>query len=531
MRLRTYSATYVQGYRYRDISRALPRQSCIKKHSKIICRAVMQPRRMMARSLGWHVSGIAPLIPDIRDVETGVEGAKKRFMRECPKIDNRLLRRFRSFVRVWIRRNLVPLAHDTDVSFESWIEQADYPAWRKKEIADSRVNDLSSVHFRNNSFIKREYYPVPKHARWINSRSDSFKAFSGPLFHRIEQALYEKKMFVKHVPVEERMDYIHSILDSVGQSFVATDHTAFEAHFVSKVMRVCEMQLYSYMLRNLPDGAKYVDVLDRALCSMQRCRNHGIVMEVESRMSGDMCTSLGNSFTNWMVMAFVTHECGWKELRGVVEGDDGLFIVNGPVPAPSMFSKLGFEVVMELHNNINEAGFCHLFSSPCDTENLVDPVAIMCRSGWTHSKWLHAGEGKMLMLSKSKAFSTLCECPANPITSSMCLWILRCTSHVESAPLDIESNRWWLRRVMMSNLEKNIARAKLGPTMAQRQFVSDKWGISIFDQFEVEKYFDGLDKIQVIDHPTVVDICSRCRPWWRWAYDNLVVTMPKGSQW
>lgn len=38
----------------------------------------------------------------------------------------------------------------------------------------------------------------------INSRSDAFKAFSGPFFKAIEKVVYEMPEFIKHTPVPDR---------------------------------------------------------------------------------------------------------------------------------------------------------------------------------------------------------------------------------------------------------------------------------------------------------------------------------------
>lgn len=485
----------------------------------------------MARSLGWNVRNTALLVPDFKDTETQIVAAHKRVMRDAPVRCPIMMRLFRSYVRRWIRCNLEPLKHDCDVSVETWLEHTQYEAWRKQQLLRARVDHLDKQHLRNKSFIKRESYRVPKHARWINSRTDAFKVATGPVFWRIEEQLYKHHSFIKKVPVAERAKYILDMMGGGGNSFIETDHTSFEAHFKPEVVKRCEFELYWYMTRNLPEY-KTIRRNIKAIAEKQFCGNQWVAFQhFFARMSGDMCTSLGNGFTNLMIMSFLATMNGWTDLVGVVEGDDGLFVAGGVVPTEQQFEELGFRIKLVEHDDVTKAGFCGIFQAPGEPENLIDPAWALARSGWTMSKWLNAGPKKLDVLSRAKAFSLVCEAPANPITSELALWIIRATSAVKDLRIGLDEDAWWMRQCLSSNLSACIERARKGPTPAQRKFVHEQWNISPSDQIELESYFRRQRSIHEIDHPLATRIVCDAYPWCEFAHNRFSVSARVGTSW
>lgn len=518
------------GYTYEDVAKVLPAENNVKVGSTVKAKLWEKIHRPVARSLGWDVKGTGILVPDFNDTDTMLKAARKRVMRASPISRPGMLRQFRSFVRVWVRKNLTPLSPECDLSFETWIENTKYPAWRKNQLRESRKDFLEEYDFRNKSFIKREAYREPKHARWINSRSDAFKCASGPLFHAIESEVYKHPAFVKHIPVAERSRYIKELLERPGSKYMATDHTSFEAHFTPEVMKACEMQLYWYMISGLPEEHEFVKMLD-AIAAEQHCGNRHAAFLTFARMSGDMCTSLGNGFTNLMIAMFLAERKGWKECVGVVEGDDGLFVVSGDIPTEQDYEDLGFRIKLDVYDRVCDAGFCGIHQAEDEPENLIDPAWSLVRSGWTMSKWMHAGPEKMKILSRAKALSLLCEAPSNPITCRLALWIERATRGVADVPKMLDEDWWWMEQCLSANLSQCIARAQAGPTMNQRIYVAEKWHISVEDQIELENYFDRLDQIQQIDHPLAFRIVCDAYPWCAWAHTHFTENRPVGSPW
>ena len=512
----------------------MPELKEIKDGSSYTRRDVGETRTRIARSLGWHVEGLAPLAPDPNDPTLTEYGAKYRFMRKLPPVEKDVRERFREFVRVYVRAHLKPLDPSSDTSFEGWLANTDYPEWRKDELRKAKIKAKTSNMYKNKSFVKREFYREFKHARWINARTDKFKAETGPIFKLIEQEVFKKKCFIKKIPVEQRSEYIRQRLMQVGATYVGTDFSAFEAMFDIDTVNTIEMQLYLYMTQNLPEYRQFIEYCIAGIAAGQKCyksyKSHKHVAKTEARMSGDMCTSLGNGFSNLMIMKFVCSELGWSDVKGVVEGDDGLFRVAGKMPTPEDFAKVGAFMKMEVHSNVNEAGFCHLFSTDDRAENLIDPMNAIIRSGWTMSELKDAKLVKLHTLSKAKALSLLCEAPANPITAAMARWIIRVLPGVKGEFNWKDPKRFRDKQIMMSaNLKKCFDRSILGPTQSQREFVARKWGVSIDDQIQLENYFDSLNTIQPIDHPAIYRNVHSSDHTWSW--HNCVEHIRAGVSW
>jgi len=128
-------------------------------------------------------------------------------------------------------------------------------------------------------------------------------------------------------------------------------------------------------------------------------------------MSGEMNTSLGNGWANYILFSYIVQGKG-GEWEGFVEGDDGIFCSSVPVET-SDYNRLGFDVKIEEVDNISEASFCGIISAP-DGTLLKDPRRVLQTFGWTHS-FIHAGDEVMDELLRAKALSLCYEAPQCPI--------------------------------------------------------------------------------------------------------------------
>lgn len=305
--------TVLYGYRASDFAGYLGEVPVQRPQSDINVRDSRSfDRRVMAVSLGVHAQGAVLPYPDVYDTPSAVLGARKRLVPEVSPPDPKLLREFRGFVRDWIRQNLTPLPVDSDTTVATWLDGTDYSVARKAQLLScvEKMHQMGPKYYSCKSFIKRENYTDVKFPRCINSRTDVFKVFSGPIFKLIEKAVFDNPYFIKHIPVHKRAEYIMR-MHMPGFVYVATDHSSFEARISTPIMRACEMQLYSYMTQRLPDGKKWLHHVVKALTGEQRCHFKGFDVSVRgARMSGDMCTSLGNGFTNLMVMLFLASRKG-----------------------------------------------------------------------------------------------------------------------------------------------------------------------------------------------------------------------------
>lgn len=325
------------------------------------------------------------------------------------------------------------------------------------------------------SFIKLESYDEVKEARWINSRVDDFKAFAGPYFKIVEDVLFARPEFIKHVPVPDRPALINA-MEQAGLKYYSTDFTAFESHFTPEFMRACECKLYTHVLGDNVYSRYMNDVITGNNVLKTRL---GMTFQVQGRrMSGDMCTSLGNGFSNLMLAYFVYYSASGKiDLEGFtayVEGDDGLFA--SPVPLTGdMYLPLGFTIKMDEIRSPREASFCGLLCSP-DNCVIKDPRRVFRSFGWT-SSFIDAGPAIMDSLLKSKALSLCYELPQCPILGVLGRVALRKT----------QKTKLTHRHESYRETPLNFEIPEFAPSQETRDFFAQQFSISAELQLEVEE--------------------------------------------
>lgn len=487
-----------------------------------------EPKKPVARSLGPHLEGAAGDYADGGDPETVRQGAEHRFAREPIKTSKRMMKKLRSFVRIWCRKHLTRLVHIP--SFEEWLATTGYDTARKEELRlimeewrdlyDDACpgNRKTRARFQrrmnmNKSFVKIESYLTAKFARWINSRSDAFKVAVGPYFKAIEEVVYNIGQdgsypfrFIKHVPVEERFDYIDSLFNENGGTlFVETDHTAFEAHMTPEVMRAVELQVYGYMLGNFP---KMFSVIKSVLTGWNYCRHKLMTIVIEGiRMSGEMCTSLGNGLTNLLVFLFICHIHDLTPMAGIVEGDDGLFALTTRAPTPEEFLPIGMELKCVESGDWTALSFCGMTFERSSRTLLKDPWKVLVKFGWTHSQCMDGGDKVMCELLRAKAFSLACEAHGTPILSSLARYAERITrgNKVRVDSRDAGGIIWKreeLRRI-------DVVKKKMNdfflhePSDATRAKYEQKFGVSVQDQLAIEDYLLSKNDRLPISNPII----------------------------
>lgn len=434
---------------------------------------------------------------DPNDVSSVVAGARKRVVPKLHPICPRKLARFRHFVGRWIKQNLTPLASDTDVSREAWLEKmhGKYPAYRIEELRQIDLPNgcLPSKYWKVRGFTKDEAYSEVKHMRMINPRSDESKCFAGPIFSLIENEVFKKHWFIKKVPNIDRPNYIMEHVFAPGAKYAATDYSSFEASFSAELMESCEMQLYKYMSQHLDGGKKWYDTIHAMMCGMQDIRYKGTrIKTVASRMSGEMCTSLGNGFTNLMLMLFAGAECGLGKLFGVFEGDDGLFrFSTGRFPTSKFFQELGFSVKMEIHETLNTASFCGMVFDPEDKINVTDPVKSCVNLTWAPKNYIGAKTEKLRGLVKDKAVCYAHQYPGCPIVSKLAIKISELYKNVDDGWVR-ESRGYNLWNVAISNSAHSTDIPVVEPSLAARKLMEQKYGISVQSQLAIEQKIENL---------------------------------------
>lgn len=442
---------------------------------------LQRERRPVAIKLGCNIPGFVPVAPAPEDVENALMGIKKRVGRKLPKCEADIKKRFESFVDNWLKKNLVPLR--ATMGFFEWLATTTYNEARKEQLR--HANDLlhggacpKHLRRRIDCFLKAEQYASTtegfKFARWIMSRSDYFKAYSGRYFKSIEQEVYKIRHFIKHVPVADRPKLIAQ-LRQAGATYLSTDYKSFEAHFVSEFMHICECKLYRYMLSKCDPHAaevicKTIEGEAHAYGTNKLKTRSGVHAEIEGRrMSGDMCTSLGNGFTNLMLWAFLAEESGC-EWDGYVEGDDGIFAVySGVPPTAEQFAALGWTIKIETHTDVERAGFCGC--KYVAGYNVRDPVAVFCTFGWSLTN-VNCSSRTARQLLRAKAMSLLVEMPQCPIIGALARHALKITEGVTAKFV----NDGYHEYSQIEEDSKNVL--PFSPPSELRAFFAQEYGIS-----------------------------------------------------
>jgi len=483
-------------------------------------------RPVVGVSLGCELGSLALPHVDTTDPLTTLGGMGKRLAFKPPFPIKVKLRKIKRFVRRWCKRNLTPLRPDSDTSFETWISNTGYDNARKEALREVYNLLLQDPYYKTsfkdrgvNCFVKDETYDEYKYSRGIYSRTDVFKVLVGPIIKLIEHELYSCPQFIKKIPVSERPKKIMEMFTS-DAFYASTDYTSFEGHFKRKVMQSIECEMYEYMIQYLPQRDWFSSEFINTILGTNQCNFYYFVLQVEAtRMSGEMNTSLGNGFSNLMLMYFVCEERGLPEPPGFVEGDDGIFRFTNKnnVPTKEDFANLGFTIKIDWHRDLSTASFCGIVFSEDDLNNVTDPISAMLSFGWSTRRYCRSKNKIQKELLRAKSFSMLYSYPGCPILRSLAEYGIRVTegSHTKFAPENMyerDKVKSMMKYVFENHFFTNI---KIG--ISTRILISDKYGIPVETQILYEKYLDGLNQIQTLNsdllfsfiHKDVVDYSLR----------------------
>lgn len=389
----------------------------------------------------------------------------------------------------------MPLSPASRPEFYEWLANTDYPDHRKKELAavfeEFVRNGWSGpmsrpkrgcvpYDLRCKSFSKVETYPEFKYARSINSRSDKFKVFSGPLFAAVESALFARPEFIKHIAVKDRPAYIFERLSSYTKFYV-TDYTSFEGSFSPEIVNACEMQLYEHMLGAFPEDLL---IIRDALTGVNQCDFRDYSVKVEgTRMSGDMCTSLGNGFTNLMLSLFTAYKSNGS-LEGVFEGDDAILGTDVDLDL-NIPTRLGFLLKQIDQPNLYLTSFCGLMLSR-ELTAMADPRKVLLNFGWSHSPLALASSRMAKSLCRAKAMSLVYEYPRCPIVTQLALTWLSRTEGVKAR----FSEDWYHSRVCVEAQTHGdwvAAEVAKGISVEIRQDFAIAYGVGVTEQLAAEE--------------------------------------------
>lgn len=493
-------------YGYRTTTEVLPPlPEKIRPGSSITSRKDVDIKyRPVSAALPLFVRGVLLPKPDLNHGPSIVAGFQKRVVNPVPKeFSTARLAKFMAFVDRWLQNNLEPLPADTDISVEGWLEDANYPAWRKEELAALDPDEVANwpAHIKAKSFIKDEFYAEFKYPRTINPRDDYFKVFSGPIVHRIEQQVFKLPYFIKKVPMEKRGAYIMDKVFAPDARYMLTDYTSFESSFLPEVMRACEMRLFKWMTHRLPCGSYWYASIERAATGVQTLVAKTVTTTTEGgRLSGDMWTSLCNGFTNLMNALFAGEELQLGELFGVFEGDDGLCrYSSGQFPNSEFFKELGFTVKMDIVDEIGKASFCGMVFEPHSCQQMTDPRPVLASFGWTSARYLGSKRSKLLGLLRSKALSLAFERPGCPVLSALAHRVIYLTRGIDCRWVAKSRNTTHWLRERIEYVTTHVAPCET-PTMATRELFAELYDIPVEQQLSLEASISMME-IGPVDVP------------------------------
>jgi len=388
---------------------------------------------------------------------------RKRLSSVRPLINMVKINLLEQFVFRFLQDNFEPLPFIDDVYllFDQWLFDNQTYTMQRKE----HLRTVFYDHMRNNthpykvkhkilnckSFPKREFYENDKVLRLINSRSDLFKVLVGPFIHLLEKQVYKSHYFIKHCSPNEILQKIETL--EGHEYYFQSDYSSFESSFDPRYVDVVECALWRYAFSNNPEVLKLimssyvVPIMNNQgniIYKPAIQRLFGTQFEakcVGARMSGEMWTSLANSFSNLMNMLFI---CDQNAIQcdGFVEGDDSLFWISKNNIGVNDFHDLGFDIKMRIDNSIDGTDFCGYVYSHNTHNLLATPEQIVRLPFCNSTKYFHAHDEILLELLRAKVMSGFVVGKHTPILGPLCakIFLLIGAGHFR---YDV-SETWWM---------------------------------------------------------------------------------------
>jgi len=467
----------------------LPQVECRVKNMYIKVRPITVKSSPIGRSLAVGLYGVVPPTSETKDPAALLYGGSRRAFVRLPDPDPNVLQEIRTSTRKWLKLNMKPIYSEPSV--EQYLSEITVPLFKKEDIRKgyefyqqnwkildamarwhytSSVNDwvpneyqwkrsecpFSKYELRLykrftevGEFAKTEFYPSIKPTRGINASGGGVKSLVGPYFHSIEHQLFALPWFIKKITTTDRVDHVLK-MHKPGYSTQSSDFSSFEGSFNRIVQECIEYELYDYMF---PLSSRF-KLWNRTLISPRFISNKNFNIVTDTcRMSGETNTSLGNGFTNLMLMLYALNKYGNKDINGVIEGDDGLFVFKGPGVPADFFLKAGFKVKL-CKTSLNTASFCGMIF---DLENKVimaDPYYALAASGFSFSA-VGASRSTVVSLTCAKGLSMMFQYAGCPMLAA---W----------------GNRLYKTGLSMSGLSDKVMKDKLLKYYSTSQKV-DQW--------------------------------------------------------
>lgn len=339
---------------------------------------------------------------------------------------------------------------------------------------------------------KEEPYIDYKYFRGIYARTDAFKVVIGAIISVMEDVLFKMPWFIKKVPVCDRPRVIAEMLIP-GFVAWATDYTSFESLFQEQIMKNTEFKLYHHMLGDAcPSLLRFMIF---TLAGMNAIHHKNLQCKIKAcRMSGEMNTSLANTFSNLMFALFYLYSIHVDPGPGKYEGDDGLQMVPEGTPEPTtFFSDMGLRLKIEVHSSLTTASFCGVVTDIVDLVNLTDPRKAMASFGWGSMCYVGSRSATRMKLLRCKAFSMAYQYRGCPILDQLAHAALKFTRSYDISDfvthLKIEPHKLEILMAALAKAPEIVKAGPLTPTANSRKVIVEVYGITEDVQINLENHY------------------------------------------
>jgi len=382
----------------------------------------------------FYVDNVVPPKPSLCDEELMKGGILYRVGRQrpkqCPRLINELYRFTCNHVRELIRDEKLDVNIEIP-TVDAWLDTTTYSYKIKERMRKlaNYINNWEDINLSDDfdpheirAFVKEEFYPEYKPDRSILPRQDLAKMVMGPVFHAIDKSMHIKQICKSDTPDELRRKFFKLYDSGFSGKVAVTDYTAWEASQTSELIKAVEWPLYKAMLGNQWEKFKHVANI---LTGQNRIVFRSFVAFIKgTRMSGEMNTSLGNTWMNYIIMRFMAFKNAIN-IKSFHVGDDGVvFLRQEDSLDLELFSKLGLEIKMNYVDEIWKADLCKLHYLPSGSV-VRNPDEVLAKMGWFSRKFINARRSTLTDLLVSKAICYLFLLKDCPIITPLCISIVR----------------------------------------------------------------------------------------------------------
>lgn len=456
---------------------------------------------------------LAPFCYDLKHPANAIHATSHRFARVMPDPNPDKMANFVKFAEKFINTHFIPPTRADLPTFHEWLAHTSYKPKRKEylhRVWESAValDDRVCV---NDSFIKAEIYQArTKNPRAINSYSDTSKVVLGPLFHCIDKATFKSKFFVKGT---NPRDWPERVAQLFGErSVISTDFTSFEAHHRGPFAEVVH-GWFVHMTQNLELDEGRKSLVRRLMLGRNIIKFKHLNVECDQRlMSGALWTSSANGVLNLLINAYLATEAAvgfadldravqWalSDLKGLVEGDDGLFEDHGQTDEAA--EQLGCVLKVERHDRCDGAGFCGIICDMTEMQIIKDPKKFLRGFFVLPAKYRDAKSSVKDQLLRAKALSYYYSLSNCPIIGPVCYAIIQRTQGLHAKTEGVEA---WKQTTVLDAVRERVWDKPPRVSIASRLLCQREFGVDVAEQMRVEREFT--------DDPTGLDLSGWATP-------------------